>query len=109
LAIGRSRDVPRSVRRYSTLGGLFGNTRRLTRPSRCRSRPAAVAHTRGYLEAFDQVVASTRTSDEIVKAMTARYPNADLGVMLDLGAKVAAAKCRSGIDAVVMRAAFDQG
>ena len=51
---------------------------------------AAVAHTRGYLEAFDQVVASTRKADEIVKAMTAKYPNADLGLMLDLGAKVAA-------------------
>jgi glyoxylase-like metal-dependent hydrolase (beta-lactamase superfamily II) len=51
---------------------------------------AAVAHTRGYLEAFDQVVASTGKADEIVKAMTAKYPNADLGFMLDLGAKVAA-------------------
>jgi glyoxylase-like metal-dependent hydrolase (beta-lactamase superfamily II) len=51
---------------------------------------AAVAHTRGYLEAFDQVVGSTRKSDEIVKAMTAKYPNAGLGFILDLGAKVAA-------------------
>jgi glyoxylase-like metal-dependent hydrolase (beta-lactamase superfamily II) len=51
---------------------------------------AAVAHTRGYLEAFDQVVGSTRTSEEIVKAMTAKYPNAALGFILDLGAKVAA-------------------
>lgn len=51
---------------------------------------AGVAHTRGYLEAFDQVVASTRKSDEIIKAMTTKYPNADLALMLELGAKVAA-------------------
>ncbi len=51
---------------------------------------AAVAHTRGYLEAFDGVVAATRMSDEILKAMTAKYPNAGLGLVLDLGAKVAA-------------------
>ena len=51
---------------------------------------AAVTHTRGYLEAFDAVASSTRKSDEIVRAMTAKYPNAGLGVVLDLGAKVAA-------------------
>jgi glyoxylase-like metal-dependent hydrolase (beta-lactamase superfamily II) len=51
---------------------------------------AAVAHTRGYLDAFDAVVASTKKSNEIVRAMTAQYPNDDLGFVLELGAKVAA-------------------
>jgi glyoxylase-like metal-dependent hydrolase (beta-lactamase superfamily II) len=51
---------------------------------------AAAAHTRSYLQAFDEVAGSTRKADEIVKAMTAKYPQLALGVMLDLGAKVAA-------------------
>ena len=51
---------------------------------------AAVAHTRDYLKAFDQIAASSKKSGEIIKAMTAKYPNLDLGVMLELGAKVAA-------------------
>jgi glyoxylase-like metal-dependent hydrolase (beta-lactamase superfamily II) len=49
-----------------------------------------VRHTRDYLTAFDQVAGSTRKADEIVKAMKAKYANLELGVMLDLGAKVAA-------------------
>jgi glyoxylase-like metal-dependent hydrolase (beta-lactamase superfamily II) len=50
---------------------------------------AAVAATREYLKAFDEVAGSTRKSDEIIKAMTARYPQLALGVILELGAKVA--------------------
>lgn len=50
---------------------------------------AAVAHTREYLDAFDEVAGSTRRSDEIIKAMNARYPGLPLGVVLELGAKVA--------------------
>src|SRR5262249_21336846 len=50
---------------------------------------AGVAHTRAYLKAFDEVAASTKKSDEIIKAMTAKYPSLELAVMLELGAKVA--------------------
>jgi glyoxylase-like metal-dependent hydrolase (beta-lactamase superfamily II) len=50
---------------------------------------AAVAHTRDYLTAFDEVAGSTKKSDEIIKAMTAKYPGLALGVILELGAKVA--------------------
>jgi glyoxylase-like metal-dependent hydrolase (beta-lactamase superfamily II) len=50
---------------------------------------AGVAHTRAYLNAFDEVAASIKKSDEIIKAMTAKYPSLELAVMLELGAKVA--------------------
>jgi glyoxylase-like metal-dependent hydrolase (beta-lactamase superfamily II) len=50
---------------------------------------AAVAHTRNYLLAFDQVTAATRKSEEIIREMTAKYPGLPLGVILELGAKVA--------------------
>jgi glyoxylase-like metal-dependent hydrolase (beta-lactamase superfamily II) len=50
---------------------------------------AAVAETRDYLLAFDAVAGSTRKSDEIIQAMTAKYPGLALGVILELGAKVA--------------------
>jgi len=50
---------------------------------------ASVAHTRAYLKAFDEVAGSTKKSDEIIKAMTAKYPQLPLPVMLELGAKVA--------------------
>jgi glyoxylase-like metal-dependent hydrolase (beta-lactamase superfamily II) len=50
---------------------------------------AAVAQTRDYLTAFDEVAGSTRKSAEIIKAMTAKFPQLALGVILELGAKVA--------------------
>jgi glyoxylase-like metal-dependent hydrolase (beta-lactamase superfamily II) len=49
---------------------------------------AAVAHTRAYLQAFDQIAASTKKSDEIIRAMRAKYPDLSLAIMLELGAKV---------------------
>ena len=51
---------------------------------------AGVEHTRNYLKAFDAVAASEKKSDAIIKAMTAKYPELALAVMLELGAKVAA-------------------
>jgi glyoxylase-like metal-dependent hydrolase (beta-lactamase superfamily II) len=51
---------------------------------------AAVSHTRDYIAAFDQVVASTTKSGDVIKAMKARYPDLHLAVALELGAKVAA-------------------
>jgi glyoxylase-like metal-dependent hydrolase (beta-lactamase superfamily II) len=50
---------------------------------------AAVAHTRNYLAAFDAVAGSTRKAGEIISAMNAKYPGLPLGIILELGAKVA--------------------
>ena len=50
---------------------------------------AAVAHTRDYLKTFDAVAGSTRKVGEIISAMNAKYPGLPLGIILELGAKVA--------------------
>ena len=50
---------------------------------------AAVAHTRDYLKIFDEVAGSTRKSAAIISAMNAKYPGLPLGIILELGAKVA--------------------
>lgn len=48
----------------------------------------AVTYTKGYLQAFEKNAAATRTGAELVDAMKAAYPQAPLGLSLDIGAKV---------------------
>lgn len=50
---------------------------------------AAIAYTRAYLLAFDEELAKAPTSAELIAAMTARYPDAGMGIALQIGAKVA--------------------
>ena len=50
---------------------------------------SAVAYTRGYLVAFEEELAKAADSAALVAAMTRRYPDAGMGVALDIGAKVA--------------------
>jgi glyoxylase-like metal-dependent hydrolase (beta-lactamase superfamily II) len=55
---------------------------------------AAAQHTRDYLAAFDEIAAGSRTGDEIIKAMVARYPDLALKGVLELGAKVEAGEMK---------------
>ncbi|MDH4465194.1 MBL fold metallo-hydrolase [Acidovorax sp.] len=48
----------------------------------------AVTYTKGYLQAFEKNAATTRTGAELIDAMKAAYPQAPLGLSLDIGAKV---------------------
>ncbi|MBP2306801.1 MBL fold metallo-hydrolase [Azospirillum melinis] len=57
---------------------------------------AAIAHTRGYLLAFEEELAKAKTSAELIAAMTRRYPDAGMGIALDIGAKVATGEMRWG-------------
>lgn len=48
----------------------------------------AVTYTKGYLQAFEKNAAATQTGAELIDAMKAAYPQAPLGLSLDIGAKV---------------------
>lgn len=50
---------------------------------------AAISYTRAYLLAFEQELAKAKDSAALIAAMTARYPDAGMGVALQIGAKVA--------------------
>lgn len=50
---------------------------------------AALAYTRDYLRAFEEELATAADSAALIAAMTARYPDAGMGVALQVGAKVA--------------------
>ena len=50
--------------------------------------PQAIAHTRDYVQAFDKLVASGATAEEIKKQINARFPELKtLGIALDLASK----------------------
>jgi glyoxylase-like metal-dependent hydrolase (beta-lactamase superfamily II) len=50
---------------------------------------SSIKATRGYLEAFEAAVASSRTADEVVKKVKARYGALQLDIILQLGAAAA--------------------
>ncbi len=50
---------------------------------------SAIAYTREYLLAFEDELARAADSSALVSAMKRRYPEAGMGVALDIGAKVA--------------------
>lgn len=50
---------------------------------------SAIHYTRNYLLAFEQELAKAADSAALIAAMTARYPDAGMGVALQIGAKVA--------------------
>ena len=57
---------------------------------------AAIAYTRAYLLAFEEELAKASGSAELVAAMTARYPDAGMGIALQIGAKVATGEMKWG-------------
>ena len=48
----------------------------------------SIAYTRDYLQRFDAESAKTKNAAALIEAMTKAYPQAGLGIALDIGAKV---------------------
>ncbi|WP_432452741.1 MULTISPECIES: MBL fold metallo-hydrolase [unclassified Agarivorans] len=57
---------------------------------------SAIRYTRDYLLAFEEELAKATNSEQLIKAMTKRYPNAGMGVALQIGAKVAMGEMKWG-------------
>jgi glyoxylase-like metal-dependent hydrolase (beta-lactamase superfamily II) len=57
---------------------------------------SAIAYTRDYLLAFEEELARTADSAALIAAMTRRYPDAGMGVALDIGARVAKGEMKWG-------------
>jgi glyoxylase-like metal-dependent hydrolase (beta-lactamase superfamily II) len=57
---------------------------------------AALTYTRDYMLAFEQELAKAKDSAALIVAMTARYPDAGMGVALQIGAKVATGEMKWG-------------
>jgi len=57
---------------------------------------SAIRYTRDYLVAFEEELAKTADSAALIAAMTKRYPNAGMGVALQIGAKVAKGEMKWG-------------
>ncbi len=49
---------------------------------------SAIAYTKTYLQAFEKNLAASKTSAELITSLQKAYPDAGLGVALDIGAKV---------------------
>lgn len=56
----------------------------------------AIRYTRDYLVAFEEELAKAADSAALIGAMTKRYPNAGMGVALQIGAKVAMGEMKWG-------------
>lgn len=57
---------------------------------------SAIRYTRDYLLAFEEEIAKAADSEALIAAMTRRYPNAGMGVALQIGAKVAKGEMKWG-------------
>ena len=57
---------------------------------------SAIAFTRDYLVAFDEELVKANTSQDLIAAMTRRYPDLGMGVALQIGAKVAKGEMQWG-------------
>ncbi len=56
----------------------------------------AIVYTRDYLRAFEEELAKKPDSAALIATMTARYPDAGMGVALQVGAKVATGEMKWG-------------
>lgn len=57
---------------------------------------SAITYTRDYLLAFEEELAKAADSSELIAAMTKRYPDAGMGIALQIGAKVAKGEMKWG-------------
>lgn len=57
---------------------------------------SAITYTRDYLIAFEEELGRASDSGALIAAMQRRYPNAGMGVALDIGAKVAKGEIKWG-------------
>lgn len=57
---------------------------------------SAITYTRNYLLAFEEELAKAADSAALIAAMTKRYPDAGMGIALEIGAKVAMGEMKWG-------------
>lgn len=57
---------------------------------------SAITYTRNYLLAFEEELAIAKNSGDLIAAMTKRYPDAGMGIALQIGAKVALGEMKWG-------------
>lgn len=57
---------------------------------------SAISYTRDYLLAFEEELAKAANSADLIAAITRRYPNAGMGIALQIGAKVATGEMKWG-------------
>jgi glyoxylase-like metal-dependent hydrolase (beta-lactamase superfamily II) len=57
---------------------------------------SSISYTRDYLLAFEEELAKANNSAELIAAMTERYPDAGMGIALQIGAKVATGEMQWG-------------
>ena len=57
---------------------------------------SAITYTKNYLLAFEEELAKAANSADLIAAMTKRYPDADMGIALQIGAKVAKGEMKWG-------------
>jgi glyoxylase-like metal-dependent hydrolase (beta-lactamase superfamily II) len=57
---------------------------------------SAITYTRDYLLAFEDELAKAKDSAALIAAMKKRYPNADMAVSIEMGAKVAKGEIKWG-------------
>ena len=57
---------------------------------------AAITYTKNYLLAFEEELAKAANSADLIAAMTKRYPDAGMGIALQIGAKVATGEMKWG-------------
>lgn len=57
---------------------------------------SAITYTKNYLLAFEEELAKATNSADLIAAMTKRYPDAGMGVALQIGAKVATGEMKWG-------------
>ncbi|MCB4810456.1 MBL fold metallo-hydrolase [Methylovorus menthalis] len=57
---------------------------------------SAITYTRNYLLAFEEELAKATNSADLIAAMTKRYPDAGMGIALQIGAKVALGEMKWG-------------
>ena len=53
---------------------------------KAKDDPAGIEQTRGYLKAFDEALASSKTPDELEAKLKAKYPNLALPIIAHFGA-----------------------
>jgi len=57
---------------------------------------SVITYTKNYLLAFEEELAKTANSADLIAAMTKRYPDAGMGIALQIGAKVATGEMKWG-------------
>jgi glyoxylase-like metal-dependent hydrolase (beta-lactamase superfamily II) len=57
---------------------------------------SAITYTKNYLLAFEEELAKAANSTDLIAAMTKRYPDAGMGIALQIGAKVAMGEMKWG-------------